>query len=187
MLGKDEAIAANLLKDLSSSALQALESKLKRSSFRSETLRGRIKGDISGRALKADVSLLLSKAAVQTSDALSLMPTDTLLTLLHLLLPKHEVVNWEDELTLIGPWLTKSNISIEVVSDIKRVDPEINIRLSRVPGVVIGSPAHDVGLLPRIFAQPREQSLRNLVIKARWTTMLRVLCCSWISLRFEEP
>ena len=183
MLGIDQRTANNMLGGLQRQVVDDLESRLVLSNLSSETLRGRIKGDITGRAMAADIRQLQSPQAHDLITVLSGIPTVQLRMLLQLLLPRHELVHWEDEIIAAAPWLEKSQICLEVVSDIRRVDPALNIQLSKLDAVLIGPPAHDIGSLPRIFIQPRDPTARNTVAKARWTTLVRVLANALLVLR----
>lgn len=176
LLGMRQVDALNHVSLSKRQADQYLERRVALSTLPPEALRGRVKGALDGRAFQADVRLLRSSEAIDLCLVLSRMPIPGLRVLLQLLIPGHVVLNWDTEIEEVARWLEKSNISLEVVSDIKRVDLEINHRLGGSDSIIVGSPAHDIGFLPRIFVQPRNPAARNTVTKARWTTLVRVLC-----------
>lgn len=186
LLGIDRITASNVLNLLSTKDVDDLEFRLARSPSEHGVLRGRIKGDINGRALRADQKYLLAPTTTPLIGSLAKLPLDHLKTLFQLLLPKQSQLTWDVDLALVAPWLHETNVCIEVVSDIKCVDPALNLRLSRLKSVVIGPPAHDVGALPRVFIQPRESTARNTVAKARWTTLVRVLCFALLILHSTQ-
>lgn len=183
LLGLDRIATSNALSLDQHAILDELELRLAQSTVDQGALRGRIRGDITGRALRADLKLLLAPTTTPLIDSLSRLPVDHLEALLQLLLPKRNLLTWDTDLCRVAPWLDESSICVEVVADIKAVEPELNLRLARLRSVLIGSPAHEVGTLPRLFIQPRNSEDRSTVAKARWTTLVRVLCCSLLILR----
>ncbi len=187
MLGLDRITASNLLGLQDSAEVDELDFRLAQSSIDQAAVRGRIKGDIGGRALRADLKFLLAPSTTRLIGSLAKFPLDHVEALLQLLLPRQNLLTWDTDLALVAPWLDESDICIEVVSDIKSIDPSLNLRLSRLKSVLIGSPAHDLGALPRLFIQPRDTAARNTVAKARWTTLIRVLCSALLILHSPQP
>lgn len=183
LLGMDGTSATNLLNTLHTSTATNLETMLKLSNLSTEALRGRVKGDISGRAFKADINLLISDHANECFRALSGLPAGSLYSLLGLLLTKQQTINWPEEIADLAPRIANANFCLELVCDVKHVDPKMNLILSKSEAILIGSPAHDVGPLPRVFVQPKDIQHRNTVAKARWTTLIRILCASLRVLR----
>ncbi len=187
MLGLDQCSAHNLVDSLGEKEISRLEARLASLAVDSSRLRGRIRGDISGRAVAADVRQMQAHQTTLLIGKLAKMPPSQLNALLQLLLPGHEMLTWDDALAQIAPWLSDSEICVEVVTDIRAVDPALNLKLSRLGSVLIGSPAHDVGALPRLFIQPRDPNARNTVVKARWTTLVRVLCTALLAVNTPKP
>lgn len=176
MLGFDREEADNSDHAPSISEIETLEKKLALSSWSAESLRGRIKGKIYGRSLGADKRQLLAPQTYSLIQTVSQLPLELVMKLLVLLQSNHEITSWDVDIEDIAPYFEKTDYCLEIVWDIKRTDAEKNLRLSRSNAILIGSPAHDVGRYPRIFVQPRLATARNTVVKARLTTLVRVLC-----------
>lgn len=188
MLGTDREEAENGDIALLPAEMESLEQLLASSRWTFDSLRNRIKGDINGRALRADKRLLLAPQASSLIQTVSQLPPSRAMKLLFLLQPDHELLEWDQEIEAIAPYFEKTEYCLEIIWDIKRIDAEMNLRLSRSSAVLIGSPAHDVGPYPRIFVQPRSPTARNTVVKARLTTLVRVLCnCRLVLTQTPSP
>lgn len=157
---------------------QFLEPLLTTTRHTSKELRGRIKGDLSGRAMRADKERLLSPEALAFLDLLQKMPIECLDDLLRVLIPNQCSLDWAEALHRLSPAFGESSFVLEYVTDLKHVDPKINHMLSKCNGLACGAPGHDIGRLPRVFVVPANKAHRNTVAKARLTTMARLLCCS---------
>lgn len=188
MLGTDREEAENCGISLSPAEIEPLEQLLASSSWTFDSLRNRIKGDIYGRALRADKRQLLAPQASALIQTVSRLPPSRAMKLLYLLQPGHDLLEWEQEIEAIAPYFENTEYCLEIIWDIKRIDAEANLRLSRSNAVLIGPPAHDVGARPRLFVQPRLPTARNTVVKARLTTLVRVLCnCRLVLTQTPSP
>lgn len=153
-----------------------LEEKLKLGLADARPLRARIRGSIDGRAHGADIKMIRSGPGQSLIPVIAAMPLTALDRLADLLVSRHGVLEWEQVLRDCSEFLAESVVCLEVVFDRRHMSIDVCKRVSSLAGLVIGSPAFDVGPLPRVFAQPRAAELRNTVAKARWTTLIRVLC-----------
>lgn len=188
MLGTGREEAENCDIALSPTEIEPLEQLLASSSWTFDSLRNRIKGDIYGRALRADKRQLLAPEASALIQTVSRLPPSRAMNLLYLLQPGHELLEWEQEIEAIAPYFENTEYCLEIIWDIKRIDAEANLRFSRSNAVLIGPPAHDVGPRPRLFVQPRLPTARNTVVKARLTTLVRVLCnCRLVLTQTPSP
>lgn len=188
MLGIDREEAEGCDIALSPAEIEALEQLLASSGWTFDSLRNRIKGDIYGRALRADKRQLLAPEASTLIQTVSRLPPSRAMNLLYLLQPGHDLLEWKQEIEAIAPHFENTEYCLEIIWDIKRIDAEASLRLSRSNAVLIGPPAHDVGPRPRLFVQPRLPTARNTVVKARLTTLVRVLCnCRLVLTQTPSP
>lgn len=169
-----------------STAADALDMTVEKSSFlevkieqeieASAQLRARLRGHSGGRAMAADIRLVLSDACKIFIALLKRGGTDSAETLLGLLTQKPHLCEWQERvLKLEGnfidtPWL------LECISDRRFESPDISLRLSRKSTLLISQPQRDIGRHPRIYIIPKKTDDRSTVIKARLTTMGRLLC-----------
>lgn len=185
LLGVPQVQASTLVEVGNDRVINELESKLQYSHLDPQRIRRRIKGNLDGRAFKADVTMLLSES---NQDVISLffeIPAELRQQLLMLLMPRHEVLHWDEVLVESAPWLEPAPFLLQVIFDRRAVDLEITKGLARYPSILIGTPVFDVGKLPRVYILSKKEDERSTVAKARWTTLVRVLICA-ITLLHEE-
>ncbi|HEY9096830.1 MAG TPA: hypothetical protein VIN35_13880, partial [Hydrogenophaga sp.] len=116
LMGLDMRAALNFLGSQSNESTEAIEVILARSEHAREAslLRSRLKGDITGRALTADIKLLRSSKASDLICLLSQAPSESVRLLLSILSPQHQCVNWSEELVTTAQCLQGAPVCLEV-------------------------------------------------------------------------
>ena len=153
-----------------------LEEKIEQEIHVSVHLRERLRGHSGGRAMAADIKLIVSDACKAFIALLKRAGTDSAETLLGLLTQKPHLCEWHERILKLEGHFLNTPWVLECVSDRRFESAEISIRLSRKTTLLISQPQRDIGRYPRIYILPKTTDDRNTVIKARLTSMGRLLC-----------
>ena len=162
--------------DLTVEKYSFLEVKIEQEIDASAQLRERLRGHSGGRAKAADIKLIVSDACTIFIALLKRAGTDSAETLLGLLTQKPHLCEWHERVLKLEGHFVNTPWVLECITDRRFENPDISLRLSRQPTLLISQPQRDIGRYPRVYIIPKKTDDRSTVIKARLTTMGRLLC-----------
>lgn len=129
--------------------------------------------------MRADIELLVSDTCTAFIRMLERAGSEVAHTLLELLTGSSHLVAWHERVLLVEKYFVQTPWILECVCGIHFENVTISQMLSNKTTLLVGPAQRDIGRQPQIYINAAPADDRNAVVKARLTTMARLLCKSY--------